>query len=128
MAPVTILLIDSDADSIAIYTLILQHHGFSVIEANDAEDGFRQAVEKKPDVVVAALYGPPVGDTSLLDRLLTDERLAETRLIILDSAPTQLGEPAETIAAVRRLTKPCEPSRLLHEVQRVLDEPQPLPR
>jgi DNA-binding NtrC family response regulator len=128
MAPATVLLIDSDADSIAIYSLILRHHGFSVIEARDPEIGLQMAYEENPDVVVSELFLPPVRGISLLDRLRSDDRLAAKPLIVLDSVPAYSTAMEETLGPVNRLKKPCAPSRLLHEVQRVLDQPLPTAR
>jgi chemosensory pili system protein ChpA (sensor histidine kinase/response regulator) len=127
MAPATVLLIDSDVDSITIYSLILQHHGYSVIHARDPENGLRMAVEEKPAVVVSELFLPPLRGLSLVDRLRSDDRIAQTPLIILDSIPEHAADMADAFASLNRLRKPCEPSRLLQEVQRVLEPPQPLP-
>lgn len=121
MAPATVLLIDSDVDSINIYTLILKHHGYSVIHARDPEDGLRLAVEEKPAVVVSELFLPPLTGTSLVDRLKADRRVAETPLIILDSTPEHAAALVEEYPSLNRLRKPCEPSRLLQEVQRILE-------
>jgi DNA-binding response OmpR family regulator len=128
MAPATVLLIDSDVDSINIYSLILQHHGYSVIYASDPEVGLRMAVEAKPSVVISELFLPPMRGVSLLDRLRSDDRISQTPLIVLDSIPDHAADMADSLARLPRLRKPCEPSRLLQEVQRVLEEPsQPSP-
>jgi DNA-binding response OmpR family regulator len=54
----TVPLIDTHADSVVICSLILQHHGFRVIHAHDAEEGVRLAAEMRPDPVVSDLFRP----------------------------------------------------------------------
>jgi CheY-like chemotaxis protein len=121
MAPATVLLIDSDADSIAIYSLILRHHGYEVIHATDGETGLQLAFESLPDLVVSELFMPPVCGSDVVRRLRHDDRTADTPLIILDSIPTFARELMDTLGDFSRLTKPCEPSRLLQEIERLLD-------
>ena len=127
MAP-SILLVDNDADSIAIYSLILKHHGYDVLAAHDGETGYQLAVDRRPNVVVSELYLPPVDGRSLYEQLRRNEGTASIPLILLDSIATygiELGledEPAAT-----RLTKPCEPSRLLMEVQKLLNMEMAVP-
>jgi DNA-binding response OmpR family regulator len=121
-----VLLIDSDADSIAIYSLILQHHGFVVVQALDADTGYRLAIDDRPDLVITELFLPLVQGKSLLDRLLADDRTASVPLLVLDSIPPFGDSLGSRVNAQNRLTKPCEPSRLLQEVQRLLAQSVPL--
>jgi DNA-binding response OmpR family regulator len=120
MAPATVLLIDSDADSLAIYSLILTHHGYEVVQATDGDTGLQLAFERRPDVVVSELYMPKVDGATLLERLRGDARTAATPLIVLDSVPSFARELRGSEAKLHRLAKPCEPSRLLQEVRRLL--------
>lgn len=121
MSPPTILLIDSDGDSVTVYSLILRHHGYNVIHAHDAEAGLRMAMESKPDVVISELFPPSLEGVTLLNQLQKDERTATAHLFVLDSVPPRPGKLDKGLTRVKRLRKPCEPSRLLQEVQRVLE-------
>jgi DNA-binding response OmpR family regulator len=118
--PATVLLIDRDADSVAIYSLLLRHHGYDVIHAHDGETGLRLAFEAGPDLVVSELFTPHGTRTDLVDRLRRDDRTAGTPLIVLDSIPAFTHDSPGAFGNLSRLTKPCEPSRLLHEVKRLL--------
>jgi DNA-binding response OmpR family regulator len=121
MAPSTILLIDDDHDSIAIYSLILSHHGFNVIHALDSATGLQLATEEKPDIVVSEIFLKDLGGVRFLDLLHAKLRPARTPVIVLDSTPA-LGRLDASFAAPNRLTKPCEPSLLLKEVNRLLQQ------
>jgi CheY-like chemotaxis protein len=123
MAPARILLIDSDLDSIAIYSMMLRHHGYEVLQALDGETGLRLALEQHPDVVVSELFLPGSGSTTLLARLEEDGRTADLPIIVLDSTSTFGPGLTQEFGAHRRLAKPCEPSRLLKEVESLLSGP-----
>jgi DNA-binding response OmpR family regulator len=124
MASATILLIDTDADSLTIYSTLLRHHGYDVLHAADAETGLRLAVELRPDLVVSELFLPPLHRGEVVRRLRKDHRTAGTPVIVLDSIPKIARELLQN-AGVSRLSKPCKPSRLLEEVERLLDRPAP---
>jgi|SRR5690606_29441832 len=116
----TVLLIDNDGDSIAVYSLLLRHHGYEVIHAHDGETGLRMAFETAPDLVVSELFMPNAPGADVVDRLRGDDRTADTPLIVLDSAPSVTRDSRRGLRNLSRLTKPCEPSRLLDEVRRLL--------
>jgi CheY-like chemotaxis protein len=126
MPAATVLIIDSDADSVAIYSLLLRHHGYEVLHAYDAETGLRVAFERSPDLVVSDLVLPPIVADAIVEQLRSDFRTAATPLIILDSAPTIARDLTERYQRLSRLTKPCEPSRLLQEIERLLGKRLPL--
>jgi len=125
MLPATVLLIDRDHDSVEIYRLILEHHGYRVLHATDGLHGVRIAVEEHPDVVISELFLPRIDGASVMDLLRRDDRTATMPLIILDSIPTFSVDFQPDVEDARRLTKPCEPSRLLREVRRILKDEFP---
>ena len=126
MPSATVLLIDGDADSVAIYSLMLRHHGYEVIHAYDAETGLRLALESGPDLVVCDVFLPLMIVSDIVDQLRGDFRTADIPLIILDSVPNVTRQLAERHKHLSRLTKPCEPSRLLQEIERLLGRRLPL--
>jgi CheY-like chemotaxis protein len=71
---------------------------------------------------------PRIEGQTILDWLRHDERTADTPLLILDSIPTFGSELLTRHPGLSRLTKPCEPSRLLQEVERLLEAPVPIAR
>jgi DNA-binding response OmpR family regulator len=116
----TVLLIDADTDSVVIYSLILQHHGIQVIHAHDLEAGVRLAAEMRPDLVISDLFLPKLGGMSVVEVLRTEDATSGTPLIVLDSLSALATGHEPVLEGTNRLTKPCEPSRLLKEVQRLL--------
>lgn len=121
MAIPTVLLADPDADSRTVYSLMLEHHGFRVVEARDPSAARRLACEERPDVVVAELFLPFLEGLPLPVLLKREECTAHIPVIGLTALSTAVGAAPGLLACDSHLVKPCTPSRLLHEVRRMLD-------
>lgn len=126
MAP-SILLIDNDQDSLNIYTLILKHHGYRVVVAKDGVSGMKKVREGEMDMVISENFLPELGSGTLLEMLRANERTFRTPVIVLDSTPSRADRLVDPQSRSSSLTKPCEPSRLLTEVQRWLEDSVELP-
>lgn len=126
----TVLLADADPDSLAIYSMMLEHHGFVVLRARDADEALRRGTEEGPGLIVADpfLFGRGRPLAALLRQ---DPRTAGIPLIGLTALPASLGVAPGQLACDAFLLKPCVPSRLLQEVQRwfgpAAELPQPRP-
>lgn len=115
-----VLLIDGDSDSIEIYSLMLGHHGYEVVPAKDGHTGLKLALELNPALVISGIFLPGLDGRSLVAELRNDTRTERTPVIFLDSIPGVSESILAPDAFATRLTKPCEPSRLLVEVARIL--------
>lgn len=121
----TVLLADADRDSRIVYSLMLEHHGYQVLQASDGTEAHRLACERRPDLVVTELFLPYVEGEPLPVRLRCDERTATTAILGLTVLPARLGLAPGLLACDAHLIKPCSPSRLLLEVRRLLEAPRP---
>lgn len=121
MPAATVLLIDPDPDSLNIYTLVLEHHGFAVRSTASSEHGFQMACDVQPDLVVMEPFAADVRGQSLADLLRVEARTAHLRVLMITAVP------AAAEGRVGCLVKPCQPRRFLEEVQRRL-ELVPLPQ
>jgi DNA-binding response OmpR family regulator len=54
----TVLLIDDNPDILLLITLMLKHHDFSVLTANDGDEGVRSFFSTKPDTVIVDIDMP----------------------------------------------------------------------
>ena len=100
--------------------MILDHHGYRVLYALDGSSGVRLAQEAQPSLIVTELFLPRVDGSTVTDRLRSDPSTAEIPLSVLDSIPAVGTQLMSRLPGATRLTKPCEPSRLLQEVERML--------
>lgn len=119
MSP-SVLLVDNDPDSVTIYSLILRHHGYSVRVAHDGTSAFNIAVAEKPDLVISEVFLPDEEQGGFMRRFRSDSRLSHTPVIMLNSIRTFEDPEPVGDSELLWLTKPCEPSRLLQAVKRVL--------
>ena len=118
----TVLLIDEDKDSLVIFSLILRHHGFSVLETDDVERGFEMACEHQPDLIILEPFAAPVRGSRLTELLGAEACTSALRVLLVTAVP-MLVERAIQLAGggERFLVKPCQPRYLLAEVQRRLE-------
>jgi DNA-binding response OmpR family regulator len=120
MAPPTVLLIDSDQDSLTIYSLILRYYGYAVVTVQDGANALRIAEEVDPDIVISELFLPRAPGHGILRELRENDRTARKPLIVLDSVPMLGDTLMEGLTGTSRLTKPCTPTRLVEEVAKLL--------
>jgi two-component system, cell cycle response regulator DivK len=117
----TILLVEDNEDNQAIYSIILAHVGYSVLQAWDGERGVRMAREHAPDLILMDLTMPVVDGLEATRMLKADPATAGIPIIAL----TACAAPADQMAAeeagcVSFLSKPVEPAKVAAEVGRVL--------
>jgi DNA-binding response OmpR family regulator len=118
----TVLLIDEDRDTLAIFSLILRHHGLRVLQAEDTETGFALAREHQPELIVLEPFVPPVRGVRLTQRLRSDPLTAGLQLLVVTAVPTLMEGPGPMAEwGEGYLVKPCAPRELLAEVQRRLE-------
>lgn len=113
----TVLLIDPDDDSQAIFSLVLQHAGFEVLQARDGERGFALACQHQPDLVVFEPFTPLTAHGSLAAHFRASEHTARLPLLAVTAVPDLLSDDG---ISVEFLVKPCRPRDLLSEVRRRL--------
>jgi len=117
----TILLIDGHEDSRRVYGAFLQHHGYRTLEAPDPPTGTRLARDCAPDLVVLSTFLPQV-DHSVLHRWpLRDAVPAGVPVVLMTAHPLAAAERALLGPLCdAHLVKPCPPSTLLAEIERLL--------
>ncbi len=114
-----VLLVEDNADNRAVYVMMLEHHGYSVIEATNGEDGVRLAKEKEPDIILIDISIPKLDGWSATE-LIKDDPVSEDIPIVVVTAHAlpEHRQRAEELGCAGFLVKPCKPQRLLEEVQK----------
>ena len=75
MAGEKVLVIDDKKDAVQLMTeSVLRPHGYSYIVANDGQEGFRLALEEKPDLIITDLRTPKMSGLEILEALQAEER------------------------------------------------------
>lgn len=119
-----ILLVDDEADIIAIIAPILERAGFTVATAQDGEAALKQVDTFGPDLIVSDVLMPRMDGRALLRQLRSQDNW--TPVILL----TQVGGAVERAMALEEgaddyLNKPYEPFELVARIRAVLRRIRP---
>jgi DNA-binding response OmpR family regulator len=116
-----VLIVDGDSDSRAVYRILLQHHGFEVVEAADGAVALHAVAAAPIDVVVMELTLRRLDGHALLERLVAES--PGLRVVVLTARALEADRlRAERAGCMRYLTKPLEPQALLRQVRELLDD------
>jgi len=132
----TILLVEDHEDNRIVYRTVLQHFGYTVLEAFDGEEGIRRAREELPDLILMDISIPRIDGWEATRMLKADPATQRIPIIALTAhALPEDRAQAVSVGCDGYLAKPIEPRRVLEEVQRALEcvrpaeavPPAPLP-
>ena len=117
----TVLLVDDSAETRGMYAVRLRSEGYEVLEAPDGEEGVRVASEHRPDLIFMNMALPELDGWSAIALLKQNDRTAGIPIVALTGFDEQAARiRAEEVGSDGFIEKPCEPSRLLEEVNRRL--------
>jgi two-component system cell cycle response regulator DivK len=120
----TVLLVDPDEDNRFIYATLLRHCGYRVLEAKNGVEGILLARERRPDVIVTELFVQSAHGWKVPELLKKDPRTAQIPILALTAyAFTTDEERAWAAGCDGFLAKPCELSRVVEELQRLVEVP-----
>ena len=83
---VKVLIIDDDAFLTDIYATQLDLEGFSVISANDGEEGIKMTRKEMPDAILLDVRMPKLDGLATLQRLKEDEKTKAIPVIMLSNS------------------------------------------
>lgn len=119
----TVLLVEDNEDNLLIYSTILRHFGFQVIEARDGQAGIDAAHAQHPGVILMDVSIPIVDGWEATRRLKADADTAKIPIIALTAhALASDQEKAVEAGCDGYIAKPAEPRVVLSAVQRYLGE------
>jgi two-component system cell cycle response regulator DivK len=115
-----VLLVEDNRDNREIYRTILEYGGHVVVEAVNGAEALPLARDGQPDVIVMDVSMPVMGGLEATKRLKDDSATRGIPIIIL-SAHALSGDlwSGMEAGADAYLTKPCEPRKVLAEVERL---------
>lgn len=117
----TILLVEDNADNQAVYRTILEHSGCEVLSAWDGDEAIRLATERLPDLVLMDIAIPGVDGWEATRRLKAAPHTAHIPIIALTAHALATDRAkAEEVGCDGYLAKPCEPRRVVAEVERFI--------
>jgi len=109
-----VLIVEDNADDRRLLRHTLEHHGCTVIEARNGEEGLELALRHKPVIIVSDALMPRMDGFQLLRALKADPHLRSIPFLFYSA--TYTGEQEEKLAlslgAEAFVVKPTEPEEL----------------
>lgn len=116
-----VLLVEDNEDNRIVYATMLEHYGYKVVETANGEDAVRIAKERLPDLILMDISIPGIDGWTATERIREDPRTQDIPVVAVTAHALQEHRArAERLGCEGYLTKPCEPRRLLEEVQRLI--------
>jgi two-component system phosphate regulon response regulator PhoB len=124
-APVVLIVDDDDAVRQVLVELVASR-GYSVAEACDGDDAWRQLRKRRLDVVVSDLQMPRCDGRELCRRIRSEPTLRDIRIVVISGRPDLLDTRELNCDSV--LVKPISVPMLMREIEQVHDSgPHALP-
>src|SRR5947207_6593692 len=125
-SPVTVLIVEDDADIAALIAHFLEKSGFGSEIASEGGRALRRARESSPDLVILDLMLPGLNGLEVCRALRADEKTATLPIIMV----TARGEESERIfgldvGADDYIVKPFSPNELMARVRALLRRAAP---
>jgi two-component system cell cycle response regulator DivK len=117
----TVLLVEDNPHNRKIFSGMLTHHGFRVIEAETGDRALAEVEAELPDLILMDLSIPGIDGWECTRRLKASERSRAVPIIAL-TAHAMRGdeERARAAGCDGYLSKPVSPKKVVEEVRRFL--------
>jgi CheY-like chemotaxis protein len=117
----TVLLVEDNEDNRIVYSTILQHFGYRVMEALNGEEGIAKARAEKPDLILMDISIPVIDGWEATQVLKRDPETRSIPIVALTAhALVSDREKAMEVGCDSYLAKPCEPKADVSEVAKFI--------
>jgi CheY-like chemotaxis protein len=117
----TILIVDDSPSNRDVYSLLLEHYGYSVVRASNGWEGVQLARACQPDLILMDITMPVLDGIEATELLKLDAATRDIPVIGVSAHHDAytIGR-AYAVGMHAYLTKPTPPRRVILEVQRCL--------
>jgi two-component system, cell cycle response regulator DivK len=123
-APRTVLIVEDQIEMRAIAAAYLERQGYRVLATGNGAEGVRRAHEDRPDLILMDVSVPGMDGIQATAALKADPATREIPIVVVSAHPYgSVGRRAVAAGCDGWLNKPCDPRRLLQEVQRRVGAP-----
>ena len=119
----TVLLVEDNEDNLLIYSTILRHSGYTVVEARDGQAGIEAAQRENPGLILMDVSIPIIDGLEATRRLKADPNTKHIPIIAL-TAHALASDQQKAIEAGcdAYIAKPAEPRAVVAAVKEYLGE------
>ena len=119
----TVLVIEDDADVVALLEQLLEHEGYDVAAARDGLEGLVKLSTVRPDALLLDIMMPDVDGHRVLKQLL-EENDGEVPfpVIVITGSPEGAAQARLLLGADSVFEKPFDPQPLLDRLREVLGD------
>ncbi len=114
-----ILLVEDDADLVAVMRGTLESKAYEVIVAYDGKEGLEKAERERPDLVILDILMPVADGFYFAREFRKDPSLAKIPVLALTSFSESLGQPFP-FEVSEYIRKPLKPKDLVAKVEQLL--------
>ena len=116
----TVLLVEDQLDFLAVHKLYLERHGFRVVTAEDGRTAVLRAREHHPHVILMDFTIPLLDGLGATAQIKRDPDTRDIPVVLLTAHTYgSVGRRAREVGCDAFISKPCEPRRVLEEVQKL---------
>ena len=117
----TILFAEDQLDFLAVNKLYLERHGYRVVAAENGEEAIRAAHECHPDLILMDFSMPRMDGIRATAAIKADPQTRDIPVIMLTAhSYGSVGRRAREAGCACFITKPCDPKRVLSEVESLI--------
>lgn len=120
----TVLFVEDQIEFRAIHRAYLERRGYRVLVADDGEKALHCAREERPDLILMDFSMPRLDGIRATAELKRDPGTRDIPVVLLTAhSYGSVGRRAREAGCDGYIGKPCDPSRLLAEVELRLGSP-----
>ncbi|HEX2210458.1 MAG TPA: response regulator [Longimicrobium sp.] len=120
----TVLIVEDQIEMRAIAAAYLERQGYRVLATDNGADAVRKARAEQPDLIFMDVSIPGMDGIRATAELKRDPATRAIPVVIVSAHPYgSVGKRAVDAGCDGWLNKPCDPRRLLQEVQRRVGAP-----
>jgi CheY-like chemotaxis protein len=115
----TILIVEDHTSTREGLAKLLEYAGYSVLSAEDGQQGFMVACEQPPDLILTDMMMPIIDGTEMIRRLRATTECKDIPVVVLTAFGDKALEAARA-GANEVIGKPIDPQTLLRTIQTLL--------